>query len=128
MGNENCSTKVVLVVEDELTSQKLVKNVTQSLGRPSVIARNGRIAWELLQDNPDIGIVVSDVSMPEMDGRELVTRIRSSENLKHIPIILMSGVVKLSEINDLLELGVSRFMPKPISITDLRGYIEQLLK
>ena len=79
-------------------------------------------------DNQDIDLLITDFSMPEMDGRRLIQRIRNSSNLKQIPIIIVSGVVGPKEIADVLEAGATAFLPKPLKVKDIKEYINRYLK
>lgn len=117
----------VLIADDELVSRRLLVHAMQSLGLASVETSNGRMAWEVLQENLDTALLITDMLMPEMDGRELVTRVRADERFLELPIILVSGVVTLKEINDLLLLGVSRFLPKPIDVAMLKDEVSRLI-
>ena len=118
----------ILVADDDITSRKLIAKAIEGMGHSCVGASDGKRAMDILQDNADIALLVTDIMMPEMDGRVLVQAIRGNSALKDLPIVLISGVISLKEINGLLNLGVSRFLPKPVVIEELKGYISQLVK
>ncbi len=119
---------LVLIAEDEVSSKTILKKIAESEGLSVIQANTGLLAWNILQDNPDIKLLITDIKMPELDGEELVKRIRNDEHLKHIPIIIVSGVVKISEISHMLESGASRFLAKPINVEHLRDYIRAALR
>ncbi|HSJ02896.1 MAG TPA: response regulator, partial [Verrucomicrobium sp.] len=85
-----------------------------------VTAQDGRAAWELLSREP-IRVVVSDWSMPEMDGLELCSRIRSREGADYVYFILLTKTCA-SESNQesAHAAGVDDFLVKPLSQRDLR--------
>lgn len=114
---------LVLIAEDEISSQFLLKKVVENEGMQAITATSGRLAWEVLLQNPHISLLITDMKMPEMDGEQLVRKVRETAPLVELPIIMVSGVVKISEISDVLQAGVSRFLPKPINIEHLRQYI-----
>ena len=81
----------------------------------------------MLLDNPGVELLISDVKMPRLDGRELIRLVRSSGPFATLPLIVVSGAVGPHEISDLLESGASRFLPKPVEAAFLRDYIRLLL-
>ena len=117
----------VLIAEDDPTSQRLVATVVEQFGFSAIKCVNGRQAWEVLSNNPEICLVITDFMMPEMDGRDLVRLIRGHENFRQLPVIIVSAVVGIKDISDLLDLGASRFLPKPMVVDELRHYIDREL-
>lgn len=86
--------KTVLVVEDQAQVRSLVRFILQSEGYRVLEAEHGRDALRVLRDHPEVALVLSDVSMPEMTGTELV-RALASEN-RSLPVVLMSGFLDAS--------------------------------
>ncbi len=83
-------TPLVLLVEDERALRKVMELVLQGEGYDAMTANNGREALALLeQARPDL--IISDYVMPEMDGGELVRRVRADDRLAGIPLLLMSS-------------------------------------
>ncbi|SDT22652.1 chemosensory pili system protein ChpA (sensor histidine kinase/response regulator) [Halopseudomonas xinjiangensis] len=83
-------TPLVLLVEDERALRKVMELVLQGEGYDAMTANNGREALALLeQARPNL--IISDYVMPEMDGGELVRRVRADDRLAGIPILLMSS-------------------------------------
>lgn len=118
----------ILIAEDEVTTRKLLANATNDLGLVSLEASNGRTALNFLCDNPDISLLVTDIAMPEMDGRELIAAARQHPAFADLPIIIVSGIVSLNQINEILIAGAWRFMPKPIDLRMFRDYLRLFLK
>lgn len=116
----------IIVVDDEETSRRVVAKILEGMGATPILASNGTLALNIVRDNPDVALVVTDYMMEDFSGRDLVNELRNHET-SHIPVILISGIVKLSEIHDLISNGVDRFMPKPINAEELRLYVRQLL-
>lgn len=120
--------KKILIADDDRTARLLLVEAAKAEGLITIEASDGRVAREILFDNPDIAAVVTDMMMPNESGRDLVTLLRSSPLFKDLPVIMVSGVVKLSEISDILELGASRFLPKPINVTHFRDYLRAIFR
>ena len=117
----------ILIAEDERQLLAVMSKAVNSMGHIAIKSRNGRVAWDILCDNPDIELLITDVSMPEMDGKELVKRARQDSNLSDIPILIMSGVIRAKDISDLLKVGATAFLPKPVAIKDLKDFINKNL-
>ena len=117
-----------LIAEDDITTRKLIVSTLESLDYVVIQCSDGMQAWKVLQDNPDISLIVTDVMMPNLEGRELVKMIRGNNRYDKIPIIIISAVIKVSEISNLLELGASRFIPKPINLSELEEYATALIQ
>ncbi|MBF0288851.1 MAG: response regulator [SAR324 cluster bacterium] len=119
--------KKVLIAEDDPGSQFLLAKVVEGMGYVAIKSSNGRLALEILQDNPEIDLVITDIMMPEMGGRDLIQELRQDAELENLPIMLISAIVSQQEIEDLLELGASLFIQKPINMEFLRQGINELL-
>lgn len=117
----------VLVVDDEPVSRTIVCAYLERVGLPYIQASSGSRALSLLEDNRDIGLLILDLQMPQMGGRDLLTHVRALSAHVNTPIILMSGVVRINEIYDLIEDPKVLFLPKPIDFTYLGDYLRQLL-
>ncbi len=63
----------ILIAEDDRATLEIFSSAVESMGHSVIRATNGQMAWEVLQANEDIALLISDMSMPEMEGRELIT-------------------------------------------------------
>ena len=72
--------------------------------------------------------MIADFMLPELNGRDLTRILRGNEKYAELPIIIVSGVVNLKEISDVLELGASMFLPKPIDGKQLKEFVSTLLE
>ena len=115
--------KKVLIAEDDEVTRRVLSKTIEDEGLCCIVSTNGKRAIEILQDNPDISLLITDMVMPEMGGEELIQSIRDDKRLSTLPIIIISGIVSIKEIEHLLKLGGSRFLPKPIDTADLRHYL-----
>ncbi len=91
------------------------------------LAQNGNAALELLNE-AQIGLVVSDIVMPGMDGFELCRAIKSDINLSHIPVILLTAKNTIDAKVAGLELGADAYIEKPFSPTHVKAQITSLLQ
>lgn len=89
-------------------------------------AANGKEGWQkALAQHPDI--IVSDISMPEMDGIDLCKKLKSDERTLHIPIILLTAIIGEEEQLKGLEIGANDYMTKPFNFEILLSKIRNLL-
>jgi chemosensory pili system protein ChpA (sensor histidine kinase/response regulator) len=117
---------VVMVVDDSLTVRKITSKHLQKRGIDVLVAKDGIDAVEQLRDHvPDVMLV--DIEMPRMDGYELTTRVRSDENLKHIPIIMITSRAGAKHRQKAFDLGVDMYMSKPYQEDELYKNIDTLL-
>src|ERR1019366_3373873 len=80
----------VLVVEDSFTVRELQRSILEAAGYPVVTARDGRDALGILDRDPEIALVVSDLEMPELDGLGLTRAIRADAARSSLPVIIIT--------------------------------------
>ena len=90
-------------------------------------ASNGRAALEILEQE-SVDVIVSDVMMPEMNGLELCSKVKSEIDYSHIPVILLTAKTTLESKVEGLECGADVYIEKPFSIKQLHKQIENLLR
>lgn len=117
----------LLIAEDEECLLNLFSRAVESLGHTVIRCSNGRLAWEVLCDNPDIQLLILDVVMPGMNGQELIARVHQDQRFAGMPILIVSGVIRAKDIAHLLEVGATCFMPKPVDIHELRDFVTKNL-
>ncbi len=108
---------LVLVIED---NEDLRAQVVDYLSRTYQVlsAENGRLGWEqALAEVPDL--IVSDVMMPELDGYELLERLKNDERTSHIPVILLTARSAPESRMQGLQIGADDFLVKPFRLAEL---------
>jgi CheY-like chemotaxis protein len=99
----------ILIVEDSLTQAGRLKCLLEKNGHPVIVAANGKEALSLLGTRkPDL--IISDIIMPEMDGYQLCKQIKSDENLKDIPVILLTALSDPKDVLKGLECNADNFI------------------
>lgn len=118
--------KRVLVVDDEIHIVHVVAIKLRNNGYEVITADNGIDAFELAcKEKPDI--VVTDYQMPGMSGLELVEKMRSNEETKSIPTIMLTARSFAISKEQQTELQISGCLSKPFSPRELLGNIEDIL-
>jgi len=115
----------ILIVDDDKSARDVFSTAIESLGHCAINAANGTMAWATLNANTDIAFIVSDLSMPEMDGHELIKLIRQDTRFSSIPILIVSGAIRAKEIVNLLEQGATCFMAKPVDLNEMMDMIKK---
>ena len=116
----------ILLVEDNKELLMLMKTMMGSHYHITT-ASNGRIAMEVVQrEEPDL--IVADVMMPEMSGNELTRQIKTSEELNHIPIILLTAKTSEEDRKESMLLGADDYINKPFRLGDLELRINNLVE
>ncbi|MGE4553393.1 MAG: response regulator [Desulfovibrionaceae bacterium] len=123
----NGSKARVLVAEDDRISQKLAAVMLEHMGCTVFVSPHGKHAYETLKAENRFDILVTDIMMPEMDGRQLIQTLRGDSQFRDLPIIIMSAVVGVSDISNLLSLGATRFLAKPLDKKELQESIARCL-
>ncbi|TPV93936.1 MAG: response regulator [Myxococcales bacterium FL481] len=104
----------VLIAEDEPISRKVTRALLRRHGHFAVALPDGQSAFEVLVNNPDFDLVITDVQMPHMTGLELIQALRRETRFDALPILVVSGVISVTQVAGLLELGADRFLAKPV--------------
>jgi two-component system sensor histidine kinase and response regulator WspE len=111
-GNTDEKTaKHILVVDDSITVREMERKLLESKGYQVDVAVDGTDAWNLLRIAP-YDMVVSDIDMPRMNGIELITHIKQNENLKSLPIMIVSYKNKEEDRLRGLEAGANYYLTK----------------
>jgi DNA-binding response OmpR family regulator len=119
-------TSIVLVVDDEDMTRKLLRLMLERDGFTILEAEDGQQALEVIAESkPDI--VILDVMMPNMDGFTTCQELRSQPETAELPIILLSARSQTEAVRAGLESGADRYMTKPISKPELVQTITDLL-
>ena len=114
--------KTILVVDDEPVLRVLVKEILQDEGYVVIDAADGQSMLELLQDvHPDL--VLMDVMMPGVDGREAYQALRSRMDLPDLPVVMMSAAVQPSKLDP----SIAAFLRKPFDLTELVDLVTHLI-
>jgi len=115
---------IILAVDDDLINLKLLKSMLMKTGNVKEVieAKNGSDAIGVLKARDDIDLILLDIIMPIMGGIEMLKVVRADDNLRQLPIIVLTtDETKKSEA---LEWGANGFLMKPIKKDDLMQKME----
>lgn len=116
----------IVFAEDDPTVRKLVRVALRSLPHELYLAEDGVEALELIErELPDV--VFSDISMPRMDGIQLVDAIKGRPHLAHIPVIFVTASVQRYQLEEAYSHGIADYVRKPFDLKDLWAKVEEFV-
>lgn len=126
-----CMAKI-LVADDDPASRTIMAKVVENTGHVAIRASDGIRAHTILDDNPDIRLLITDIVMPGLDGRDLLRGLRREGLYTLLPAIVISGGVAqdnvLSEhVRGETDASLVSFMEKPIDVDELGRLIKELV-
>lgn len=121
------SRERIIVAEDDSKIQIVIKGALEKEGYEVLTAKDGIEAIKLLQENPDVVAIVTDIAMPRMTGLELVEEVRKNGPNPNIPILMLSAHHTKENILKAKEVGINEFLIKPFSLKDLVLRVNRML-
>jgi len=121
-------TLKVLVVEDNTNLRKVLVNILTKVGFQSLQeAEDGAKGWEIVQKG-EVGLVLTDWSMPVMSGLDLVMKIRSAPApVKNLPILMITALDTKNSVMEAAKHGVDAYIIKPFSVQTIVTKIEEAI-
>ncbi|WP_170006065.1 response regulator transcription factor [Bacillus fonticola] len=118
--------KLVMIVDDQDELRESISTFLQNEGYETINARNGNDALHLLEENPNVDILLLDVMMPEKDGYVTLRELRAAKN--KTPVIMLTA--KTDEIDKLLglEMGADDYITKPFSLREVVARMKAVLR
>jgi len=121
-------TDIALIVDDSAVNRQLLARHLAGIEIEAREAGDGRVALQMLRElDGQVGVVLLDVVMPEMDGYETLAAIKADEELRHVPVIMISGVDELDSVVRCIRLGATDYLPKPFNPTILAARVRASL-
>ncbi|AVE06954.1 response regulator [Pseudomonas sp. R11F] len=116
----------ILLVDDEEDALVELAESLENEGFVCFTATSVTLALQELTLNPDIALVITDLSMPEESGISLIKRLREHTERQHLPVIVMSGHAQMDDVSDMLRLQVLDLFRKPIYLVRLIDTLNNL--
>ncbi|GBD39493.1 MAG: two-component system response regulator [Deltaproteobacteria bacterium] len=118
----------ILVVDDFPTMRRIIKNLLKQLGYENIEeAEDGIQAYSKLKNN-GFEFIVSDWNMPNMDGFELLKKVRSDPQLKDIPFLMVTAEAEKDKVIEAIKAGVSNYIVKPFTAEVLREKMDRIME
>ena len=117
--------KTILVVEDNPDAREMVSFILAAEGFSVITAEDGQEALDLVKYRPP-DLVITDIQMPNLDGIEMIKRLRQQFKSHNVPIVVMSAFGSRAT-QDAIDAGANRTAPKPMQVDYLIKLVKQLL-
>jgi CheY-like chemotaxis protein len=118
-SNEILQYRKVLVVDDDARNIFALTTVLENHDMEVLSATNGRQAIEIIQNTPDLSVVLMDIMMPEMDGYETMRQIRRDPRFRMLPILALTAKAMKGDREKCLKAGASDYIAKPVNTEQL---------
>ena len=113
----------ILIAEDDLTSRTILTGILKKWGYETIAVNDGQSAWEVLQQSDSPSLAILDWMMPDMDGLEVIRRVRAQRIERPPYIILLTSRDENSDIYSGLESGANDYIKKPFEQEELYARI-----
>ncbi len=118
--------KLILIVEDEPKSLKLVRDLLQASGYKTIEATDGKQGVDLAKaKKPDL--ILMDIQMPEMDGLEATRILKADATTRNIPVLALTAYAMKDDEERIFQAGCDGYITKPFDIKELLKTIAEYL-
>jgi DNA-binding response OmpR family regulator len=117
----------LLVVDDDPAARRALTRLLDRLGYEVIVAEHGRAALEFAEARA-LDLILTDITMPELDGFELLRRLKGSDRTREVPVIVVSGVDDLESVARCIEQGAEDHVTKPFEAILLQARVRACLE
>ena len=124
----NPSDLKFLVVDDFSTMRRIVRGLLKEMGCNNVEeAEDGQVALNMLK-GAKFDFVVSDINMPNMNGFELLKAVKADDNLKHLPVLMVTAEARKEDIVLAAQTGAAGYIVKPFTKATLEEKVQKIMQ
>lgn len=121
-------SKRVLIADDDSVIRSLLTAAVTSEGYTAVTVSDGRAAFKILQSDADFTAALFEMSMPGLNGTDLIHHMRTEKRLRRIPVMLITAEQDLKVMSDCFAAGAVAFLNKPLTAEKMRAALGLLLR
>ncbi|CAL1520544.1 response regulator [Chitinophaga sp. MM2321] len=119
--------KQVLIIDDDTRNIFALKAVLNSRNIACLSATTAAEGLQLLEQDHQVGVVLMDIMMPDMDGYETIAALRANTKNRRLPVIAVTAQAMVGDREKCLEAGADNYISKPIDVDVLLAQIQQYL-
>ncbi|MBW8359760.1 MAG: response regulator [Weeksellaceae bacterium] len=117
----------ILIVDDDSKNIFALSAVLAAKKYRCVSALSAEQGFNILTSNPNIGVVLMDMMMPEMDGYDAIRKMKSDEGLKAIPVVAITAQAMTGDKEKCLEAGADGYLSKPVNVDELLQLLNKMM-
>ena len=117
----------ILIVEDEELLREIYSEYLEKKGYDVKTAENGQKALDFLSDDNRPDLILLDLNMPEINGKEFLKTMLANKKFKNIPVFLLTGISNYKEIGETLNLGAKGYIEKTDSLGEVLNKIDMVI-
>jgi CheY-like chemotaxis protein len=118
-SSEMLRGRKILVVDDDARNIFALTSLLENQEMDVIAATNGRDAIRLVEETPDISLVLMDIMMPDMDGYETMRQVRLRPAFRNLPILALTAKAMKGDREKCLDAGASDYISKPVNTAQL---------
>ena len=123
MNNE----KEILIIDDDSKNIFALSAVLKAKKFQCISALSAHQGLKMLSSNKNVGVVLMDMMMPEMDGYEAIEKMKNDHQLKDIPVIAITAQAMTGDREKCMEAGADGYISKPVDVDELLLLLNQLI-
>jgi len=118
----------ILVVDDSSTMRRIISNILKSCGHENLVeAADGIEGLNMLKANPDVGMVLTDWNMPNMNGIDFLAKIRETTPAAQLPVIMVTTEAEKANVVAAIKAGANNYIVKPFTPDVVKSKLEPFL-
>ena len=118
----------IVVVEDDVTTRKLIGKVLASFGYPVRGAADGAQFQQLIRRVPLPRLILLDIELPQINGFKILTVLRQHPQTSAVPLLMLTARSDSKDLLHALSLGADGYLSKPVTVATLRAVVDRLLR
>ena len=119
--------RTIMIVDDSVSMRQMVSFTIRNAGYNVVEAVDGQDALAKLNGGSDVGMIITDLNMPNLDGIGLIKNVRTRPNYKFIPIVMLTTESQDSKKQEGRQAGATGWIVKPFRPDQLLGVVKKVL-
>ena len=117
----------ILIIDDDARNVFALNAVLKSRNFTCISAHNAGMGLQVMRADKNIGLVLMDMMMPEMDGYEAIAQIKADKGLKNIPVISVTAQAMTGDREKCFQAGADGYVSKPVDVNELLRLIDKLI-